>query len=344
MEDHPFRHHHHHHHHHHHRRRRRRRRRHRRRHHHHHHHHYHHHDHHHHPITIITVIITITLIHITITITIRVIPIVADLLQGDSTSKQNAKCCSPNPCLNGGQCRPAISQPNEPCFTCDCRPAYTGLTCEALPVARSCQEHRERGLNESGIYLIAENNQGRSIHVSVFCDFDSETAFTWTTVYSYSRRFNKVFAGTHFTESHYDYDFQWSTYRLSFPVMEYIANRSTHIRFTCNFDTEGLVLTDYARAKLSDFPVFETWDKVRCVAFERLNIRGRECENCTAGTFNHQHKMVFIRTGRRDCQFDSGSKLVYQNFGYYVRANPQFRCWKKETSTTQIWFGVQLSD
>ena len=118
-------------------------------------------------------------------------------------------------------------------------------------------------------------------------------------------------------------DVDWNSYRLSLPQMRSIADNSTHLRATCNFPTEGLWHTDYARTKLKGHDLFSTWF-LTCRIYEYLNIRGNECSNCTAATKQAQGKSWNINSFRstaEGCHFD-GTPGVQpggeQNFGLYV--------------------------
>ena len=136
---------------------------------------------------------------------------------------------------------------------------------------------------------------------------------------------------------------QWNKYRLSRDKMQHIADHSTHLRFTCNFETDGLVFTDYARAKLEGFQIFDMW-YAECRSYERVNIRGVECHDCTAASYQRDGTMFHIGTySTENCQFNATVGAVYreQTFGRYTFRNPLFRCVSARNSTTQIWFGAQ---
>ena len=91
----------------------------------------------------------------------------------------------------------------------------------------------------------------------VFCDAISEKGFVWTLIESFSFRNNDEFADKAFYKDFpVNQDaFSWNKFRLSWPLMDAIANRSTHVRATCNFNTDELKYSDYLRAKLTDIDV-----------------------------------------------------------------------------------------
>ena len=112
---------------------------------------------------------------------------------------------------------------------------------------------------------------------SVFCDMESESGFVWTlTIQSFSLANNALFKnkmfGADFPVNRTNDDVDWNSYRLSLPQMQSIANHSTHFRATCNFPTEGLRYTDYARARLEGHDIFGTWGYT-CGMYEYINIR-----------------------------------------------------------------------
>ena len=126
-----------------------------------------------------------------------------------------------------------------------------------------------------------------------------------------------------------------------------VANRSTHVRATCNFNTEGLHYRDYFRAKLGDIDVMRlSFDG--CKKIEFISIRGHNCTNCTAHfvqrDFWHAHTDSY-NGPRKGCQCTSPSANAMRsrggedNFGYYRAVNPVHRCVSNDDSTTQWWFG-----
>ena len=126
--------------------------------------------------------------------------------------------------------------------------------------------------------------------------------------------------------------------------MKAIADHSTNVRATCNFDTEGLNYTDYLRAKFSDINVMN-FSSLGCKKFEYINIRGHDCINCTAffGQNEHWHAHIDSYFGIAKCQLKSTGARPYpggeDNFGWYDTVNPIHRCTRNDTSTTQWWFG-----
>ena len=178
---------------------------------------------------------------------------------------------------------------------------------------------------------------------------DSESGFVWTLIQSFSLANNALFKrkpfGADFPVNHEDNDVNWSSYRLSLLQMESLANHSTHLRATCNFPTEGLQYTDYARTKLKGHEIFGFWN-FTCRMYEYINIRGNECSNCTALTKQLPRQAWTIngyRSRSFNCHFDGtpGAMANEHNFGRYYAINSNHSCSSSPNSTTQHWFGVK---
>ena len=173
----------------------------------------------------------------------------------------------------------------------------------------------------------------------------------WALIQSFSLAKNEIFSSKGFS-----FDFpvnvttnkvDWNSYRLSLARMQSIANHSTHLRATCNFPTDGLQYTDYARAKLAGHDIFGNWSLGRCQLYEYINIRGINCSDCTARTKNDgRHKSWAINSYNNfGCQFDGrpGAKQGESSFGQYKEGNinSNHSCTSSAASTTQHWFGVK---
>ena len=256
------------------------------------------------------------------------------------------RCCQTNPCLQGGTCE-EICDPTTVRFNCTCPSQYHGQRCEKIQHARSCKDLVTNGAKISGMHFLYDS-QNRSF--PVYCDFDSEVGYVWALIQSFS-----LAKKGHFTEDRFGVNLpfnedsgttNWSVYRLSSSRMQSVANVSTHLRATCNFPDDGLVYTDYARAKLEGHDLFGQWNGGRCHTYEFLNIRGIECQECTAGTWqkNQWHIKSASSASPAGCQFNGSSGAVSgeQNFGRYFSANPAFRCSSAQNSTTQHWIGSKL--
>ena len=232
-------------------------------------------------------------------------------------------------------------------FNCTCPDFYTGQRCERIKYPRSCKDLVTNGAKISGMYSVYDplNNP-----FQVYCDFDSEVGFVWTLVQSFSfgnvNQLDTKRFGVDFPVNEDDGAIKWKIYRLSLSRMQSIAGVSTHLRATCNFPGDGLVYTDYARAKLEGHDLFGAWEG-ECRTYELLNIRGIEYRDCTAGTWQKADRMWHINSyysATKGCDFDGkvGSVNKEQNFGRYEFTNPAFRCTSNPDSTTQHWIGSKL--
>jgi len=182
---------------------------------------------------------------------------------------------------------------------------------------------------------------------------ESEPGFVWALIQSFSLAnkgmFEEKMFGKDFPVNHTKNNVDWNSYRLSLTQMESIANHSTHFRATCNFPTEGLQYTDYARAKLEGHDIFGGWN-VQCRQYEYINIRGIECSNCTAGTKQKTNSAWSIKgyqsKRKWGCDFDGSPGAISNNersFGFYGdgTVNADHRCSSSPTATTQHWFGAK---
>ena len=163
----------------------------------------------------------------------------------------------------------------------------------------------------------------------VFCGAISEKGLVWTLIESFSFRNNNEFADKAF---HKEYrvnqdTFSWNKFRLSCLLMNAIANRSTHVRAKCNFNTEELKYSDYLRAKLIDIDVMRlSFDG--CKKYEFISVRGYNCTNCTAHfaqrDFWHAHTDSYYgpRKGCHCTRLFAGSVKLpgsEDNFGWYEK-------------------------
>ncbi|KAL9952710.1 hypothetical protein ACROYT_G040002 [Oculina patagonica] len=254
------------------------------------------------------------------------------------------RCCSDNPCLNGGVCQ-EICIPHSIRFNCTCPDTHTGQRCEKIKHPRTCKDIAKNGALSSGKYVVFDSANKA---FSVYCDIDSEPGFVWALIQSFSLAINSNVFGA------FSVDFpvnqsklDWNSYRLSLSQMQSIANHSTLLRATCNYPTEGLQYTDYARAKLEGHDIFGSWD-LTCRLYEYINIRGNECLKCTAPTKQNGEMAWTIKSYKskeHGCQFDGapGGFNRESNFGRFsdVTTNIEHRCSSLPASTTQHWFGAR---
>ena len=185
---------------------------------------------------------------------------------------------------------------------------YYGRFCQKRS-ATSCKEQLQKnGGNQSGVYELFD--PANMSMYEVFCDAISEKGFVWTLIESFSFRNNNEFADKAFYKEYpvNEEACTWTKFRLSWSRMITTAKRSTHVRATCNFNTEELKYRDYLRAKLHDIDVMRFKGRGACKKYEFISIRGYNCSNCTAQfvqTDNwHAHTDSFYGPKIR-CQFTS---------------------------------------
>ena len=131
--------------------------------------------------------------------------------------------------------------------------------------------------------------------------------------------------------------------------MNATANRSTHVRATCNFNTEELKYSDYLRAKLTDIDVMRL-DFDGCKKYEFIGVRTYNCTSCTADFLQRDiwHAHIDSYYGpRKGCQCTRISVGAVKgltgedNFGLYKTVNKNHSCVSSSDSTNQWWFGVR---
>ena len=113
--------------------------------------------------------------------------------------------------------------------------------------------------------------------------------------------------------------------------MNSMLSHSTHFPETCNFNTDGLVTTDYLRAKTTDLNILQIYSGP-CAKMEYINIRGYDCYDCTVVIAQN------IKSASNGSVESGGGE---DNFGYYNTINPSHRCTSGDNATTQWWFGEQ---
>ena len=180
---------------------------------------------------------------------------------------------------------------------------------------------------------------------NVFCDFNANNSKTWTLIQSYQENKKYLF----WRQFSLDYPLNennpsWSEYRLSKGRMKSIERDSIKWRFTCCYNADGVIYTDYAQGKKVEINILDFNGGGRCVKMEYINVLGRACRNCTAYWiqdtsvpfhFNPESfqatKCDFNPTGPLECHEDY--------FGVYDCQNTQHRCSSSNVATTQTWFG-----
>jgi len=227
-------------------------------------------------------------------------------------------------------------------YICQC-PTHNTNNCEKLP--RTCDDIR-KSLGfvpaTNGIYYVFNSNDNLT---EVYCDFTSEKNFVYTLIEAFSFANNGIFKtlGYYGDASFGESSFNWTKYRQSKERLEYIANRSSHLRATCNFDT-NLSTRDYLRTKLSGISLFSQFSS-QCVKYEYLSILGKTCSNCTSGTWQVANEHFHLNPGyNAGCEFGPGAGFAFtQVFGLYNHLDSTHDCGKSSSSTTQYWLGMKYN-
>ncbi|XP_067028458.1 uncharacterized protein [Acropora muricata] len=253
------------------------------------------------------------------------------------------KCCEDNPCSNGGTCTELCHHAKQK-FTCTCAIGYVGKFCEKKSPTSCKQLQLEAKKPKNSTVYTLYDPASKSFY-QTFCDLTSENGFVWTLLESFSLANNNHFKAQPFLK---DYpvsqnSFKWNKFRLSMPIMKSTLSHSTHFRATCNFNTDGLVTTDYLRTKTTDLNILQLtgWP---CVKMEYINIRGYDCYDCMAKMVQGINSHLHTDSSLTSCQFKSAhdsSVKSEDNFGYYDITNPLHRCTSGDNATTQWWFGEQ---
>lgn len=246
-----------------------------------------------------------------------------------------------NPCQNGGTCEPAPSSNNRTRFRCKCLSGYTGKLCQR-PVY-SCRDYVNETRKPRAYQVL--DSEGKPFHV--YCDFDMNS--TWTLIQSYRLRERKKFNISLVINHPINQENpSWNSYRLSLSRMQSIRNHTSKWRITCQYESDGVVYTDYVRAAHDKIDIL-TYDNRKCKEVEYINVRGSNCSMCTTWLIQSKTKNETLHTDSyyytdKKCDF-TPSKSMHcggtgeDNFGLYICINQGHRCSANETSTTQTWFG-----
>ena len=247
------------------------------------------------------------------------------------------KCCKSQPCLNNGQCTELCDNPKLK-FNCTCAEGYTGKLCQIK--ARSCKDYINKGTNRKYVIFDKDGNK-----LKVFCDFLSEKGLVWTLVVSFSLENSDLIRNVSFfmDKPLNENNPNWVKYQLSHTHMKQITKTSMYFRATCQFPMEGVKYVDYLHGRLIDFNLFET-EIFGCTKYEYVNIRGHQCHNCTASSYQtvnwHMHVDSYWSSicglGRVPGALSGGDE---DKFGWYETVNPNHRCSANSTATTQWWLG-----
>eukprot|EP00794_Sanderia_malayensis_P017725 gene17725-19497_t len=217
---------------------------------------------------------------------------------------------------------------------------------KAIP--KSCLDHLRGGAHSNGFYTVAGPN-GKSI--TVYCDLKSEPGSAWTLIRSSSLENKNLLA---FLRKSFSQSApvnrrtpNWVAYRLSKRQMLYFQSRSSHWRVTCSFDKFKVDYRDYMRGRIKEFDFMRYSGRGHCKKVEYINIRGHARYHVTVPFWQLVNNFsLHTDSSTSSCQYGgaarAGSVGSEDNFGYYFRVNPKFRCTSGPSATTQYWFGGYL--
>ena len=181
-----------------------------------------------------------------------------------------------NPCSNGGTCTELCAHAKRR-FNCTCAIGYFGKFCDKeSPTSCKQLQRKMKKPRQSAVYTVYDPISKSSYQT--FCDFTSENGFVWTLLETFSLANKNEFQNQQFYKDHplNENSFTWNKFRLSRLVMNSTLSHSTQVRATCNFNSDGLVTTDYLRAKTTDLKIL-VLNSETCVKMEYINVRGYNC-------------------------------------------------------------------
>ncbi|CAB3996089.1 Sphingomyelinase phosphodiesterase D [Paramuricea clavata] len=201
----------------------------------------------------------------------------------------------------------------------------------------------------SGQYKVFDDNMNL---FDVFCDFDSNSTTAWTLVQSYQlQNYHKFMKSFNLDNPINENTPRWDFYSLSKSRMESIRNDSSKWRITCEYDTEGVVYTDYMEGwnDIIDIMTYEQFSPSFVCSLDKhkidyVDVRGQNCRNCTVPIIQAPYNPLHLDTYFSMCDFKPTKSLYCDsagedNFGRYLCTNPNHRCSSFPTATTQTWFG-----
>ena len=189
----------------------------------------------------------------------------------------------------------------------------------------------------------------------MFCDFSSTENTAWTLISSYAlKNYAKHFKGEPFYKPHSvnESSPNWEAYRLSKARMISIHSQSSQWRATCNYNTDGVLFTDYIQSTFDHVDPM-TYKVHSCQKVTYVNIRDSSCTDCTIMISQDDDFLFGVASWysqyeiQPKCDFvnSPGVKPHEGNFGFFLNKhniNPRHRCSADPTATTQYWFGASL--
>jgi hypothetical protein len=199
----------------------------------------------------------------------------------------------------------------------------------------------------------------------VYCHFDSDGAWTLVQSFSFAERINaNSVLGKSLYEDHpvSEKVLTWSGYRLSQAKMKSINKNSDQLRFTCGFEKEQDVnQTDYLQMSLDEEQLkkYITSSSKEENEISASNYSGkineRDLKGCKIKLHQDDndegfHVHIDKGVGEACTTFKAAAAELSENeckhfryFSYYGSSQQcllqTHNCTKKNTSTSQLWFG-----
>ena len=153
-------------------------------------------------------------------------------------------------------------------------------------------------------------------------------------------------------------EINWARYRLLKSTVLHLSEKSTHWRTTCEYEKMDIDYVDYLRSKINEtnpmaYDHRNFANAGQCRLVEYVNIRGRQCTDCTVflgqGAGCILHSSSVRNSDICGCDFDSSNFLSDCRTGSTEEAyfnclgagcnSGKHRCHTVTESTTQFWIG-----
>ena len=240
-------------------------------------------------------------------------------------------------------------------FTCRCPKGYHGNQCKT-PIT-SCQGYAT-GSQISGRFKIVDPVQS-SVY-EVYCHIESDFAWTLVKSYSFQKRsleqFKKSLSENVPTGKSAP---TWNGYRLSKHRMQSIKNVSTFLLFTCDYKKHRAIgKLDHVQIPLGNIANKNNGSIVDVLELNndhdiRLGMKhgkigAHDLGGCQISLRQSLNKSLYIHiNGNMPCLSNcSGDKDFFGSFD----SSPSncvkeiHQCVRKDSSTTQLWFGVRIGN
>jgi len=224
--------------------------------------------------------------------------------------------------MNGGTCIERCLTPKEK-FICKCPRGYIGKLCETL--ITSCMDVlvTSKSFPNDGVYYLERSDNSKII--PVFCSFEQPNR-AWVLIESFSLGNNNEFKELPFYKNetkNSDHPPNWNSYRMGLGIMQYLRNKASLVRATCNFPIRpGSLRPDYLLGKLTAFNILQKGDVFQCFKYLEINIRNNSCTECNVVTIHkpccHLHIDVTEKVGSCSAGVKPPDAVASEDsFGFY---------------------------